>query len=140
MIDCMEGFVCRGSARFRSARKEVGLPVDLATRKRVGLGMRLIHALVQQTEAKLRIERPERGNKFVLDISLKDEELISNGLKSTWNQSSGAPLGSGDCAPREGVLTQVSGKRTQQHPRHADLPRSASPLRQLALACDKFTL
>jgi two-component sensor histidine kinase len=51
----------------------VGLPVDFATRKRVGLGMRLIHALVQQTEAKLRIERPERGTEFVLDISLKDE-------------------------------------------------------------------
>jgi two-component sensor histidine kinase len=57
-----------------SVRDEgVGLPVDFATRKRVGLGMRLIHALVQQTEAKLRIERPERGTEFVLDISLKDE-------------------------------------------------------------------
>ena len=57
--------------RFRSAIKEWGLPVDFATRKRVGLGMRLIHALVQQT-AKLRIERPERGTEFVLDISVKD--------------------------------------------------------------------
>ena len=57
-----------------SVRDEgVGLPVDFATRKRVGLGMRLIHALVQQTEAKLRIERPERGTEFVLDISVKDE-------------------------------------------------------------------
>jgi len=51
----------------------VGPPVGFATRKRVGLGMRLIHALVQQTEAKLRIERPERGTEFVLDISMKDE-------------------------------------------------------------------
>ena len=49
----------------------VGPPVGFATRKRVGLGMRLIHALVQQTEAKLRIA--ERGTEFVLDISLKDE-------------------------------------------------------------------
>lgn len=49
----------------------VGPPVGFATRKRVGLGMRLIHALVQQTEAKLRIA--DRGTEFVLDISLKDE-------------------------------------------------------------------
>jgi two-component sensor histidine kinase len=38
-----------------------------------GLGMRLIRALVQQTEAKLRIERHERGIEFVLDTSVKDE-------------------------------------------------------------------
>jgi two-component sensor histidine kinase len=57
-----------------SVRDEgVGLPVDFATGKGVGLGMRLIRALVQQTEAKLRIERHERGTEFVLDIFVKDQ-------------------------------------------------------------------
>src|SRR5262249_12034919 len=60
-------------ARISVRDEGVGLPLNLETSKRVGLGMGLTSALVKQSDAKLRIERHAPGTEFVLDVPVKNE-------------------------------------------------------------------
>jgi two-component sensor histidine kinase len=64
------GEIARVSVRDEGA----GLPVNFETSKRIGLGMRLISALVKQAGADLHIERRTPGTEFILDISVSGEE------------------------------------------------------------------
>ena len=58
-----------------SVRDEgVGLPVGFDLAKTKGLGMRMITAFLQQTKAKLTVNRQSRGTEFVIAVPLRDCE------------------------------------------------------------------
>jgi two-component sensor histidine kinase len=66
-------------ARVSVCDEGVGLPPDFEIDKKVGLGMRLVMALVKQTQAQFRIERRARGTEFVLEIPSSTNEAAPTG-------------------------------------------------------------